>query len=269
MGADTVWQSWECSQAGASQHSGSSQSTRPSATRTSECYHLTLPALTLVVVNLVVAVLLKPDVAAGPVPPTLAQTLPALLVVGHGAGAVTPAVAGTPLQGAVLPIPAVGAETRSVTAHTWGKVSLYLVTCRRVSLTVLGAPGVTRLDATRVSIPALVTDTPPGLAVAVLAAVQVTQLCSTNITHCSLHAAGLTCAARVAPVARVTHAGAALQVPGAVSTAVRQTAALLVIHCSTGLPPPALPADTAPRHAEPVAAAVRVHAVHCKQRTQC
>ena len=125
MGADTVWQSWECSQAGASQHSGSSQSTRPSATRMSECYPLTLPALTLVVVNLVVAVLLEPDVAAGPVPPTLAQTLPALLVVGHGAGAVTPAVAGTPLQGAVLPIPAVGAETRSVTAHTWGKVSLY------------------------------------------------------------------------------------------------------------------------------------------------
>ena len=30
MGADTVWHNWECSQAGDSQHSGSSQSTKPS-----------------------------------------------------------------------------------------------------------------------------------------------------------------------------------------------------------------------------------------------
>lgn len=136
------------------------------------------PLLTLVVVHPVVAVLLEPDVAAGPVPAALAQTLPALLVVGHGAGAVTPAVAGAALQGAVLPIPAVGAQTRSVTAHSCNTASSHPChVSSHVSLTVLRAPGVTGLHPTRVPIPALVTHTSPRLAVAVLATVQVTQLC--------------------------------------------------------------------------------------------
>ena len=95
MGAETVWHNWECSQAGDSQHSGSSQSTRPSVTRkVMRTYMNTVLDLTFVIVNLVITALLQPDVTPRPIPSALTETFPALLVVGHGAGPMAIAVAG-------------------------------------------------------------------------------------------------------------------------------------------------------------------------------
>ena len=119
MGAETVWHNWECSQAGDSQHSGSSQSTRPSVKRgVMRTYMNTVLDLTFVIVNLVITALLQPDVTTRPIPPTLTETFPALLVVGHGAGPMAIAVAGAALQGAVATIPSISAQAGAVATHS-------------------------------------------------------------------------------------------------------------------------------------------------------
>ena len=119
--------------------------------------------LTLVIVLPVVTALLQPDLTAGPVPAALAETLPLLAVVWHGAGPVAVAVARTSLQGAVEAVPPVGTQAGPVAAHA-----------------VVGAPRVTQLQVAALSVPARVTDAAPGLAVTSGPAVEVTQLCGSK-----------------------------------------------------------------------------------------
>ena len=71
-----------------------------------------------VIINLVIAALLQPDVTPRPIPSALTETLPALLVVWHGAGPMAIAVAGTSLQGAVPTIPSISAQAGAVTTHS-------------------------------------------------------------------------------------------------------------------------------------------------------
>ena len=96
----------------------------------------------------------------------------------------TTTVAGAALQGAVLPIPAVGAQTRAVTAHSCNTSSSHPChVSSHVSLTVLRAPGVTGLHPTRVPIPALVTHTSPSLASSVFTTLQITKLCRWDLIN--------------------------------------------------------------------------------------
>ena len=167
--------------------------------------------LTFVIVNLVITSLLQSDVAARSVPATLTQTLPALLVVWHGARPVTIAVARTPLQSAVFTIPTIGAETSAIAAHP-----------------MLRTPGITGLHRTAASLPALVTHAVSSSTVTMITTLQVTQLRATRLTH----EAGLTLTLTT------------LHVPGAVTTTVWETPPLLIIHLVTGLTSPTLATHT-------------------------